>query len=72
MARVPDDGTNRDLGPLSVRLATIGDLRSAASVLAWDRQTFMPQGGVTGRAEQLAQNPRVRRQPSLHQIPGGP
>jgi carboxypeptidase Taq len=54
MARVPTDGTNGDLRPLKDRLATIGDLRSAASVLAWDRQTYMPEGGVRGRADQLA------------------
>ena len=59
MARVPTDGINRDLGPLRDRLATIGDLRSAASVLAWDRQTYMPEGGVRGRAEQLASLARV-------------
>jgi carboxypeptidase Taq len=59
MARVPIDGINGDLGPLGDRLATIGDLRSAASVLAWDRQTYMPDGGVRGRAEQLATLARV-------------
>ena len=59
MARVSKDGTNGDLGPLRDRLATIEDLRSAASVLAWDRQTYMPAGGVGGRAEQLASLARV-------------
>ena len=59
MARVIDEGINGDLGPLRDRLATIGDLRSAASVLAWDRQTYMPEGGVRGRAEQLASLARV-------------
>ena len=59
MARVPTDGINGDLGPLRDRLATIGDLRSAASVLAWDRQTYMPEGGARGRAEQLATLSRV-------------
>jgi carboxypeptidase Taq len=59
MARVPNDGFNGDLGPLRDRLATIGDLRSAASVLAWDRQTYMPEGGLRGRAEQLASLARV-------------
>jgi carboxypeptidase Taq len=59
MARVPTDGINGDLGPLRDRLATIGDLRSAASMLAWDRQTYMPEGGVRGRAEQLATLARV-------------
>src|SRR5215203_2758566 len=59
MARVPTDGINGDLGPLRDHLATIGDLRSAASVLAWDRQTYMPEGGVRGRAEQLASLARL-------------
>ena len=59
MARVPTDGINGDLGPLRDRLATIGDLRSAASLLAWDRQTYMPEGGIQGRAEQLATLARV-------------
>src|SRR3954468_4889957 len=59
MARVPTEGTNGDPGLLRDRLATIGDLRSAASVLAWDRQTYMPEGGVRGRAEQLATLSRV-------------
>jgi carboxypeptidase Taq len=56
MARVITDGSIEDLRE---RLATIGDLRSAASVLAWDRQTYMPEGGVRGRAEQLASLARV-------------
>jgi carboxypeptidase Taq len=59
MARVPKNGFNGELGPLGDRLATIGDLRSAGSVLAWDRQTYMPEGGVRGRAEQLATLARV-------------
>ena len=59
MARVSADAINGDLGPLKERLATIGDLRSAASVLAWDRQTYMPEGGARGRAEQLASLARV-------------
>ncbi len=39
---------------LKDRLATISDLSGASSVLAWDQQTHMPEGGVEGRAEQLA------------------
>jgi carboxypeptidase Taq len=56
---VINEAIDEDLGPLRDRLATIGDLRSAASVLAWDRQTYMPDGGVRGRAEQLASLARV-------------
>lgn len=44
---------------LRERLATISDVYSAASVLAWDRQTYMPEGGVRGRAEQLASLARL-------------
>jgi carboxypeptidase Taq len=59
MARVSTEKINGDLGPLTDRLATIGDLNCAASVLAWDRQTYMPEGGVRSRAEQLASLARV-------------
>ncbi|HET7273363.1 MAG TPA: carboxypeptidase M32 [Rubrobacter sp.] len=51
--------TNDTFGPLKKRLATISDVYSAASVLAWDRQTYMPEGGVRGRAEQLASLARL-------------
>ena len=39
---------------LKNRLAIISDLRSAKSLLFWDQQTYMPKGGVAGRAEQVA------------------
>jgi carboxypeptidase Taq len=39
---------------LKKRLATISDLRSTRSLLFWDQQTYMPGGGVAGRAEQMA------------------
>ena len=39
---------------LKDRFATIHDLGSSAAVLAWDRQTYMPEGAVEARAEQLA------------------
>jgi len=39
---------------LKERLATTSDLRSTKSLLFWDQQTYMPGGGVTGRAEQMA------------------
>jgi carboxypeptidase Taq len=54
MVRVIADRTDDSLQLLKTRLATISDLYSAASVLAWDKQTYMPEGGVVGRAEQLA------------------
>ena len=39
---------------LKDRLATISDLGAANRLLFWDRQTYMPKGGVAGRAEQMA------------------
>src|ERR671921_588852 len=39
---------------LKNRLATMSDLRSTKSLLFWDQQTYMPGGGVAGRAEQVA------------------
>jgi carboxypeptidase Taq len=39
---------------LKDRLASISDLSSANALLFWDRQTYMPEGGVAGRAEQMA------------------
>ncbi|MGI8866239.1 MAG: carboxypeptidase M32, partial [Rubrobacteraceae bacterium] len=39
---------------LREHLSTISDLRSASGVLSWDRQTYMPPGGVEARAGQIA------------------
>jgi len=36
------------------RLATVSDLRAAASVLEWDQETYMPPGAAEARAQQLA------------------
>ena len=44
---------------LKNRLAMISDLRSTKSLLFWDQQTYMPKGGVTGRAEQVATMSRL-------------
>ena len=35
-------------------LAPIEDLKAAAAVLAWDQETFMPDGGAEARAQQLS------------------
>jgi carboxypeptidase Taq len=35
-------------------LAPASDLTSASSVLSWDQQTYMPEGGIRARAEALA------------------
>ena len=43
-----------DLKDLKARLTEVNDLRSAASVLAWDQFTYMPAGGGAARARQLA------------------
>jgi carboxypeptidase Taq len=59
MAHVITGGANENFRLLKDRLATISDVYSAASVLAWDRQTYMPAGGVRGRAEQLASLARL-------------
>src|SRR3712207_4829831 len=50
---VPDEA-NVALQLLKDRLATICDVRGIESLLLWDQQTYMPAGGVAGRAEQLA------------------
>ena len=50
---VPDEA-NDALGLLEDRLATISDVHGIESLLLWDQQTYMPAGGVAGRAEQLA------------------
>ncbi|WP_447974126.1 carboxypeptidase M32 [Nitrospira sp. Kam-Ns4a] len=42
------------LEPLIIRLRQIYHLSSAASLLSWDQETYMPPGGGTARAEQLA------------------
>ena len=54
MRTVTDEKPRDPLRLLMERLATVSDVTSAASVLAWDRQTYMPEGGVGGRAQQLA------------------
>ena len=41
------------VGRLKQRMAEIGHLHSAMSVLDWDLQTYMPPGGSRARSEQL-------------------
>jgi carboxypeptidase Taq len=45
-------GTKLDV--LKGILAEVADLSQAASVLHWDQATYMPPGGVNGRANQIA------------------
>ena len=46
--------TSDKLRQLKQILAEVTDLNRAALVLEWDQETYMPPGGVQGRAEQLA------------------
>ncbi|OLB84848.1 MAG: carboxypeptidase [Actinobacteria bacterium 13_2_20CM_2_66_6] len=46
--------TSDKLRQLRQILAEVTDLNRAALVLEWDQETYMPPGGVQGRAEQLA------------------
>ena len=46
--------TNDALRLLKDRLAIMSDVQGIESLLHWDHQTYMPAGGVAGRAEQLA------------------
>jgi len=45
---------NDDLKALRDRLGTVSDLSSAANVLSWDQETYMPDGATAARAQQLA------------------
>ncbi|CAN5208605.1 carboxypeptidase M32 [soil metagenome] len=47
------------LRQLKGRLAQISDVSSANGLLMWDKQTYMPKGGVAGRAEQTATLSRI-------------
>ena len=42
------------LEPLTTRLLEIRRIQSAAAVLSWDQETYMPAGGGAARAEQIA------------------
>lgn len=42
------------LAPLTAHLKDIQHLASAAAVLSWDQETYMPPGGGEARAEQIA------------------
>ena len=48
-----------NLRQLKERLAQISDVSSTNGLLMWDRQTYMPKGGVAGRAEQTATLSRI-------------
>ena len=42
------------MAQLRARLAEVKAVRSAAALLEWDQQTYMPPGGAGARANQLA------------------
>ena len=42
------------LKPLAARLLDIQRINSAASVLSWDQETYMPAGGGAARADQIS------------------
>jgi carboxypeptidase Taq len=46
--------TLADLRPLTAHLVEIAHLHSAAAVLSWDQETYMPRGGAAARADTLA------------------
>ncbi|HSL83551.1 MAG TPA: carboxypeptidase M32 [Thermoanaerobaculia bacterium] len=48
------DALQPGLSRVRALLATVGDLHDTLSLLQWDQQTFMPEGGADGRAEQIA------------------
>lgn len=52
--RGPQVKTLATLEPLINRLLEIRRIQSAASVLSWDQETYMPAGGGAARAEQIA------------------
>jgi carboxypeptidase Taq len=56
---------------LKARLAMISDLGSANSLLFWDRQTYMPEGGIAGRAEQMATLSRLAHEMLVGDETGG-
>lgn len=42
------------LRKLKTLLARVNDLETAAGLLSWDQETYMPEGGAEARAEQIA------------------
>ena len=62
---------NDTLAKLRKRLATVSDLGSANSLLAWDQQTYMPKGGVEGRAESMATLSRLAHEHFVDAETGG-
>jgi carboxypeptidase Taq len=53
------------LKKLKARLAEIDDLESAARVLGWDQNTYMPPGGAPARGRQMATLRRLAHEKSV-------
>ncbi|MBI3732046.1 MAG: carboxypeptidase M32, partial [Chloroflexi bacterium] len=47
---------------LKSRVHEVHDLRSAAAVLSWDQETYMPPGGASARADQMTTLRRLAHQ----------
>ena len=62
---------NDTLEKLRKKLATVADLGSAGALLAWDQQTYMPKGGVEGRAEAMATLSRLAHESFVDPETGG-
>lgn len=54
IAKETDLKTLNTLEPLTTKLLEIQRINSAAAVLSWDQETYMPAGGGEARAEQIA------------------
>src|SRR5512137_310285 len=50
------------LDELKARLLEVNDLASAAAVLGWDQQTYMPPGGGEARGRQMATLGRISQE----------
>ena len=46
--------TLKTVEALTTRLLEVQRINSAASLLSWDQETYMPAGGGAARAEQIA------------------
>jgi len=53
------------LKELKARLSEIDDLESAAGVLVWDQNTYMPPGGALARGRQIATLQRLAHEKSV-------
>lgn len=56
------DNTSSNLRRLKEILGEVTDLQRAAQLLEWDQETYMPPGGVQGRAEQQSTLHRLAHQ----------